>query len=213
MFERAIKKDYSVIFLILANLIPIAGILFFGWSIFSVLIFYWLESLVIGAFNVVKMAIASKQAKGIKELEKFEKPFRLIRKLGKIFLILAFIFHYGIFMFVHLMFIFAITGVGFDFSSLYGMIKMVALPVLSLFLSHGVSFFVNFIGKKEYKKVSEKDVMLSPYRRIIVMHLTIILGAFLSVATGFGNSILVLFIALKIFVDLRAHKKEHEIFN
>jgi hypothetical protein len=44
--------------LILANLMPIAGVLFLGWEPGTLLFVYWLESAVVGFFNVVKMAQA-----------------------------------------------------------------------------------------------------------------------------------------------------------
>jgi hypothetical protein len=53
--------------LVLANMMPLAGALFMRWETGEVLFVYWLESLVVGFFNVVRMA----QAEGIPE-ETFE---------------------------------------------------------------------------------------------------------------------------------------------
>ena len=41
--------------LILANLIPLAGVLLFRWDILAILLLYWTESVIIGVINVFKM--------------------------------------------------------------------------------------------------------------------------------------------------------------
>ena len=41
--------------LVLANSVPIAGVLFWGWSVSSVVILYWFENVVIGLVNVARM--------------------------------------------------------------------------------------------------------------------------------------------------------------
>ncbi|NIA27398.1 MAG: hypothetical protein GWP02_05020 [Desulfobulbaceae bacterium] len=50
MFSRP-----SAIILILANLVPLAGVLFLGWRVFDVIILYWAENVVIGVINVLRM--------------------------------------------------------------------------------------------------------------------------------------------------------------
>ena len=75
----------SSLVLILVNLIPLLGVLFFSWDIFTVIILYWMESAVIGFFNILKMQKINNY--------KFTP------------LVPFFIMHYVIFMFVHLFFI------------------------------------------------------------------------------------------------------------
>ncbi len=43
----------SAYVLILANLIPVAGVLLFDWNVLSILILYWAESVVIGIINYI----------------------------------------------------------------------------------------------------------------------------------------------------------------
>jgi hypothetical protein len=51
--------------------------------------------------------------------------------------------------------------------------------------------------------------MSQPYSRVVVLHLTIIGGAFLVASLGTPLALLVLLILLKTAVDLRAHLREH----
>jgi hypothetical protein len=47
----------TVLFLIAVNLIPLFGVLFFGWSLFSIMFLYWIENGIIGFFNILKSAL------------------------------------------------------------------------------------------------------------------------------------------------------------
>ena len=49
------KLDRSIWVLIGANLIPLFGVLVWDWSTFEVVILYWLENVIIGAINILKM--------------------------------------------------------------------------------------------------------------------------------------------------------------
>ena len=81
--------------------------------------------------------------------------------------------------------------------------------LLALFVSHGFSFFHNFIGRGEYRGRTVKDQMSEPYSRIIFMHLVIIFGGGLTLVLGEATPVLVLIIAVKILFDVRAHLREH----
>ena len=45
--------------LVIANLVPLAGVLLWQWSVSSIVILYWFENVVIGVVNVLRMATAS----------------------------------------------------------------------------------------------------------------------------------------------------------
>ena len=49
----------SLIVLIAANLVPIYGVVFLGWEVFPLLLLFWLENLIIGMYNVLKMMLAT----------------------------------------------------------------------------------------------------------------------------------------------------------
>ena len=68
---------------------------------------------------------------------------------------------------------------------------------------------VNYIGRKEYQRVSLSEQMVAPYRRIMVMHLAIILCAFLLNLLGANQITLILLILLKVAIDASAHWREH----
>ena len=188
--------------LFLFNLIPLAGVFFFGWNLSSIMVLYWFENVIIGFFNVLKMAKAEGTAPQTK-LYSGNKAVTIAQKSGSI---LFFIVHFGMFTFGHGVFIFAFFGRDLSaFSSL-------ALAALFLFVSHGISYAYNFIGNEEFKKVAFQDLFFQPYKRIIIMHITIVVGAFIAFQLEQPTFFLILLIFLKIVVDIYSHKKEHAKF-
>jgi hypothetical protein len=80
---------------------------------------------------------------------------------------------------------------------------------VALVVSHGISFYSNFLGRKEYVGRKAQEQMAEPYKRIIVLHVTIIFGGWFIMLLRSPVPALVLLIALKTAVDLRAHRREH----
>ena len=192
-----IKLTSSVIFLILANAVPIIGVLFWGWDAAAILVLYWLESVIMGVLNIPKILACRKTEHGG------------VRSLGSnLFLVLFFSFHYGMFTFVHGAFLAEIPGARPIMEGLRN-----GGPILwtagSFLLSHLFSMFINFFGKKEYLGRDPKKQMVSVYGRVIVMHIVILFGGFLAVRFGAPVLAVVMLIVLKTAIDLAAHKKEH----
>jgi hypothetical protein len=185
----------STLALIIANLVPLLGTVYFGWALSDVMVLYWSESAVIGLFNVCKIAVVGRW------LALVAAPF--------------FLSHFGAFMAVHFLFIYGIfvQGPG-DFSAgeLTDVVRTFTdlWPALAvLFASHALSFFMNFLGRQEYRQRTMENLMSEPYSRIIFMHLVIIFGGGLALVLGEPTPVLLLVIVLKMWVDVRAHLKQH----
>jgi hypothetical protein len=197
-------KKVSAILLIMVNLFPIFGVLFLGWQVFSVLFLFWTENVVIGVTNVIKMILAA--------------PDDKFGWASKIFMIPFFCFHYGMFTLVHGIFIFLVFGGFFDkFESIENISDALRVlftgdlgwAILALAASHVVSLIINYIGKGEYKTASLGFLMGQPYGRVVILHLTIIFGAFLITIFNSPVAGIILLIILKTFIDLKAHLSQH----
>jgi hypothetical protein len=194
----------SAVSLVVANLLPLAGVLLLGWDLFTLVALYWLETLAIVLLNVPKMAMASAPV-----AEGAAPP-----GFARLVVIPFFLVHSGMFMLVHGVFIVVIfsglaTGREPSLSPLRVNAWNLALAFLALAVSHTISFFHNFVAEREYERVSIQQQMAQPYRRIVAMHLFILLSAFLAMAVGSALPALVLVVAVKTAVDLRAHLREH----
>ena len=68
---------------------------------------------------------------------------------------------------------------------------------------------LNFLlgGEKERSKLG--DLMSAPYKRIVILHIAVILGGGLAQAMGQPVFMLLALIALKLAVDIILHIREH----
>ena len=184
----------STLALIVANLVPVAGAVFFGWNLGDVMVLYWAESAVIGFYNLCKL-------------------IKINRWTGILSGVL-FIAHFGAFMAVHFLFIWGIFVKGLADSSGGDLTEVARLFVglwpalLALFVSHGISFFKNFLGKREYVGRNVSKQMAEPYGRIALMHVVLIFGGGLTIIFGEPTPVLLVVIAGKIWFDVVAHIKQ-----
>lgn len=187
---RVIKLP-SAVLLIIVNLIPIIGIALYKWNPYDIIILYWLENIVIGIYNFLRILFARKTVGGIQKNSSYAFFFLL---------------HYGIFNLVQGA-ILAFTILNKSSFILNDDYAGLLVFFVALMISHGFSFFYNYIGKKEYLNVSARIQMFSPYGRVVVMHLTILFGLGASIYTE--SSFMILFVILKMIFDLLAHANVH----
>jgi len=193
----------SAVFLLLANAAPLAGVLLHHWTVFAVVLLYWCENVIVGGFNVLRMLVA--------------KPQESLAWLGKAFLIPFFCAHYGMFTFVHGVLVFALFG-GTRAHSGFGLSVPVVLTtlreqglvwaVVALIVSHAFSFFHNYVAGGEYLRISLQQLMAQPYARVVVLHVAVLFGGWVILALGSPIGALIILIALKTSLDLRAHLAE-----
>lgn len=196
----------TALVLVAANLVPLYGVLALGWTVLSVVVLFWLENIVIGVLNALRMAVAD--------------PGNRVAGAQKLFLVPFFCVHYGLFTAIHGLFVFSLFGGESYLARVDGLwtaeaarrvIEESALwPALAaLALSHLFSFVLNYLGRGEYRHARPAVLMRAPYGRVVVLHVAIIGGAFLVMEFDSPLWALVLLIALKIGLDLRAHLREH----
>ena len=228
--QTSSRRLATALALVAANLIPLVGVLAFGWDVASLLFIYWLESAVVGFFNVLRMAQAEgtlvdvprgagssaesesqASARGPGDSQTRPATFfglsaesrRQLASAPKLVLIPFFLLHYGLFMAGHLVFLLA----------LFGPPRIPALDLgltaSAFFASHGFSYVTFYLLGGESRHASPASEMQRPYGRIVVMHLTILLGAFLVTRWGSPTVALVVMVGVKILIDLLTHTRLH----
>ncbi len=188
--------------LIVANLVPVLGVLALGWQTFDVVLLFWSENVIVGAVNVLRMLACGKGHKA--------------------FLIPFFVVHYGLFCFGHLMAIamlfdgpdeiIAIWQQYFAIAPGEAMRSPLWIGIAAIAASHLFSFFANFLAAGEHRRTTVGKLMSRPYGRIIVLHAAILLGAVLIDRIGSPIGLLIALVVIKIVVDLKLHTKERELF-
>ena len=202
--EISTEKPVSAWVLVLANLVPLAGVLLWGWDAFALVALFWMENVVIGVFFILRMLSLDPRDPAL--------------WLGKLFMVPFFCVHYGMFTAIHGAFVFGMLG-GKRYevqglSPLEPAARAAAdyglwLPLAALVASHLFSFLWNYLYRGEFRRAQLAALMTQPYLRVVVLHIAIILGGFAAVMLGSPLWALVVLLAMKIGLDLKAHVKEH----
>jgi len=202
--------------LVAANLVPLFGVAFLGWRLYDVMLIYWLENGVIGAFTVLRMATAAEE------------------RTSALAFVPFFTVHYGLFWLVHGVFVVTLFGTEGPFGAAPGAASVgpqlaqaggpsMALPIVGavpvaqgaalaavgLVVSHGVSFARNWLAAGERDGRSPSSLMRQPYGRVAVLHVTLLVAAFAVMALGAPIAALAFMVVLKIVLDAAAHLREH----
>ncbi len=191
--------------ILLANVVPLLGVLFAGWDPAEILYLYWLESLIVGFFTLLGIL-----GSGLACREK--GPDRVVMFAMSLFTAFFFMIHYGGFNFGHGIFLVILDGfvqsVLRDSEVLFGGIESVVrgqgwMPVnligyvierthlqpeywlagrsifpavFFLVLSHGFRFLKQDVAGGMLARTMPMQYMFRPYGRIFFMHIFIIVG-------------------------------------
>lgn len=184
----------SDLMIVAFNLAPLAGVWLFGWQSFELIFLYWMENVVIGAFIVLRMVA---------------RPYRhVLEAVAPLFFAPFFFFHYGMFCYVHGLFVVSMFG---DANASSGdlasqALAIVAEPGMTAALLSLVALqvydWLRDTAERGLGSDGVKDLMTSPYRRIVVLHLVIIGGGFALTALGDPRIGLVALVLVKTVSDL-----------
>jgi hypothetical protein len=177
--------------LVATNLIPLVGVLWWGWDAFVVVFLYWLENGVVGVVTVLKIlkAATATPASGI-------------------ILAAFFVVHYGLFwaghgFFVLLLPLLAGFGSGISpFTSLQVSPAVVLVALGALAVSHLGNYVFVFLREREYLRAEPLKLMFQPYPRLVTLHLVILFGAILTIVLGQPVALVALLVLLKIALEV-----------
>lgn len=206
-----VAKSWPVLAAIALNLIPVVGVLFWGWSAFALIILYWLENVIIGVRTLASMVATA-----------------VVGRKGAVSLgIAAFYFffftvHYGMFCFGHGVFVMAMfsgamTGGGFygdsiidlggAVSQLLASQSNLTIGLLSIVLWQVVQL-VLFLVRGDAARTSPQELMSSPYPRIMILHVTIIFGGFVLMLLNQPLGGLLVLTLVKMAFDVSEARKQ-----
>lgn len=191
--------------LILSNLVPLAGLLWWGWDAFVLLCLYCLETAVIGFWTILRMATMSRDPGSV--------AGRSIA--GTLALAGFFTVHAGLFMSVHMAFLYILFAGPWagkihdarDFIRLIVIGMGLWIPLLALFAGQGAIFINDAVNRFAFAKVpltnaDTGEIMGDFYKRIVIMHVAIMGGAFIAQMIGRTAPLIVL-VLLKIAIEIR----------
>jgi hypothetical protein len=213
--ESRVYRYLPIAILLVSNFIPLLGVLYWGWDTFVLLMLYWLETLIIAFWTLLRILIAGD----------FSNNF-FGEIASRIFMFAFFLVHAGGFMFGHFIFLWGFFGKSWlkeipVTSSLSSIPveafwdKMIVangllIPLAISFVGRGIAFLIEMSKLSLWKRLVTQEagadgkaggLVGGLYGRIITMHVVIIIGAIFAQKFG-ALAPLVLLIVLKTVVDL-----------
>ena len=198
------RAPLALCMLLTLNAVPLIGVFYWDWQSFDLIFLYWLENLVIGVFTLARMVV---------------RPYRHAPDfLFPAFLAPFFALHYGMFCFGHGTFVLAMFGaqgastaggggllalaLGM-LTSLPMLLALAALTLLQLF------DWLQDVRERGLGADGVKALMVKPYRRIVVLHVTILAGGFALAALDEPTVGLLILVVLKTASDVWHWRREH----
>jgi hypothetical protein len=180
----------TTILIAAANLVSLAGVIFFGWRASTLFVLFWLENVVIIALDALRVL--------------FARPADRALWLRKAYLVPAAMFIPGFFAYGHLLAIFGIFGEDFgrvareqwtiaEMSDAVAHMKL-WLALAAITVIHVAQFLWRFIGKGEYRLEPRWD---RSFGRLVMLHVVLILGGILATAFGSPRWALVVLVLVK----------------
>lgn len=198
------RKFLFLASLLLLNLVPVYGVFHWGWKSFDLIFLYWIENLIIGAFTVLKIVVRPYQS--------------LPQTIATLFPAVFFSFHYGIFCLAHGSFVILLFGNNLQHKSEFGEVLNSILPIINerqlgwavvALATYQLLDWLRDIKARGPGAEKPEIVMMSPYKRIMVLHIAIIGSGFLLSELNEPVAGLLLLIALKIATDIYQWRKEN----
>jgi len=167
-------------------------------SAIAVLYGYFLETILIGVFNIFKMILCHKHDKN--------------KQKSIVALVIFFIFHYGMFVAVQSVFLFSIVSMSgeqtmakpFHLIDNYnnvlqteGILEIVTVLAIGQILK----YVFDFIKPKKYLEFSASDIMMKPYARIFIQQFVVIFSGFFIMFASASSIAAILLIILRFVVD------------
>jgi hypothetical protein len=206
--------------LVSANLMVVLFAVSQRWGYYSVILIYWIEAMIIGVYGLGRMCVTCWFGDPLgKRVGVNDAGSRLMLSmvLGSLFVLKFGGFAIGMGLLVALTPGFLAGGQGSGgFMAIAEGLHEVGTGVLvaaaMLFVSHGVSFALNFIGQREYQQSNALALLFKPYLRMLLVLLVLAAGFSaaslmpeLYEATGFAIGVLL----VKLLADIASHHLEH----
>lgn len=170
----------------------------------SIVFAYFLETIIIGLFHGIKLWMVNTYGK--------EGPNNHQMPKSSFGLVLFFFAHYGMFVGVQSIFVFAffqsaLPEINEPFHLLENyttIIQLQGMPILiaSLFVSNLKYFYTNFFQNEQYKEYTPNALFFKPYVRIVIQQFVVILSGFFFIILSEGFAAAILLILLRLLVDL-----------
>lgn len=202
----AMNKFFLLLAPIISLTVGVLGVLALGWDWRQLIVLYWLYNITFGLAALIDIAKSNLRFEFASDSSSSALPVPessyLFIKIGAAGF---FCMHYGMFTLVHGFFVFSIIN-----GELLGQASGAPINIGPILAGWAVVLLVSLIAKITTAEV-QKDIvtaMLNPYKRIVVLHLTIIFGAALIGLTGLPAAAALLLVGLSAIFEFIYLRKD-----
>jgi len=161
------------------DLLPIYGVIAWGWTAVPLVLLYWMENIVAGVMTIPRLVVSG-------------ASYGAMGMLLGLALSAFFVFHYGLFCMVHGTFLMGFAAFAQGPQAVATMPVMDITGMFAFSLNSGlhvdwmlyaiatfqvIVFLWEFLIKGEWKNTNPMAEMFAPYSRIIVLHFGLFVGA------------------------------------
>lgn len=181
---------------ILGNLLPVAGVLFLGWDIYTLLVYYWCETVIVGFWTALAIAFQGRQD------NRRSGDTTGSRGVGAPKAAILVALHAGVFIALHLLLMSTLYGRDWP-----GHLESPGVFVETFIIGQGLwpMLALAFIQRAAVfweRAENLPPVVIELYVRIAVIQVVVILGAWGVMLLDTGLFGLVLLVAIKTMLDL-----------
>jgi hypothetical protein len=206
MLQQAGARVSRIATVLISNAIPVAGVLYYGWSVTNVLVLYWLENLLVALFTCLRIAEHCRLTRRRGHWRKDQlstSPGSIGKRpalLGD-YAMIAFVFTlaHGIFVVVIAVILNARHADAPMWQFAFGPFRQGALILLGTL---AIDFCVDRIGLGSRSFAWIKAYTQQRMGRVLILHLAIIFGMFAMAMTDSPLGLLYVLIGLKTLWDL-----------
>ncbi|GGL33381.1 hypothetical protein GCM10009037_16290 [Halarchaeum grantii] len=205
------RRHLAFLAVVAANCYPLAGVLFFEWDLATVLVLYWLEMGVAAAWGVPKALLSVPRDEA---LSGYRLPMRGLREKRGGWSVgdhTLYVHNVPTALLQLAMLGLVWLGIGGYFGYVLGLWGARVAPLtvgvgaLGMVVAHGVSFARDYVGEREYERVSARmAVAHTGQQTLVVLLLAVPVGASETVRTG-GLAVVVGVVAAKLATETYAH--------
>jgi len=185
------RNDYTAVMLVVANIYPVIEMAFKGEPVGSLLVVYWIQLMIIGFWNAVKLVVIARW-----------KALLFVPIFAVMYL--SIINMFGI-----------VAGAlledqmrGTPWHQSFSMWTY-WVPAVVFFASHGLSFWVNFVKGREFETIDWETQLGKPFLRVMPMWIAALAGGILGGILNSAAWALLLVLPVKLSLDVFGHFAEH----
>jgi hypothetical protein len=216
------SRRLPTVALIAANLVVAALALSRAWGFYEIIIVYWCEALIIGAFNMARMVVVGLVGKPFGDaIDAGNPPTRgFLLAAALVFFVVkfgGFAFGLGFLIMAVPAFLGHVHGTETRgiWRGLQAVGGGVGMAIVALLISHGMSFVMNFMARREYRNTNLLVLLFWPYARMSLVMVALAAGLVaaalvpaLDTSVPFGVAV----VLVKLAADLVMHRIEHASF-